>query len=153
MNPDWEGKALVAHVSRLTRSYRLWTGHELFPGVTEPRELARAFSLSRRVVVSHGTEPDPILNYGNPAALELWEMSWEQFTSTPSRFTAEAPNREERSRLLARVTAHGFINDYSGIRISSQGRRFRIEQATVWNVLDEAGRPHGQAATFTHWTF
>ncbi len=105
------------------------------------------------VLVSHGTEPDPVLNYGNQAALDLWEMSWAELTRTPSRLTAEAPNREERARLLAAVTARGFIDDYSGIRISKTGRRFRIAQATVWNLLSESGLPCGQAAMFSHWEF
>ena len=105
------------------------------------------------VVVSHGTEADPVLNYGNAAALALWEMSWEELTSTPSRLTAEAPNREERARLLAAVTARGFIDDYSGVRISKTGRRFRIARATVWNLISENGRPCGQAAMFNRWEF
>ena len=92
------------------------------------------------------------MNYGNAAALALWELGWEEFTRTPSRQTAEAPLREERARLLAAVTAHGFIDDYSGIRISKSGRRFRIAQATVWN-LAAAGQPYGQAALFSKWEF
>jgi hypothetical protein len=71
----------------------------------------------------------------------------------PSRLTAEAPNREERARLLAQATRHGFIDDYSGIRISTRGRRFRIAQATVWNLLTPAGEPGGQAAMFSQWEF
>jgi MEKHLA domain len=64
----------------------------------------------------------------------------------------EAPERQERERLLARVTAHGIIDDYSGIRIAKSGRRFRILRATVWNLSDAAGRPLGQAAAFSDWT-
>ena len=52
------------------------------------------------VVASHGLQDDPILNYGNQVALDLWEMNWEQFTQTPSRLTAEPVNREERARML-----------------------------------------------------
>ena len=80
-------------------------------------------------------------------------MSWAELTRTPSRLTAEAPNREERARLLAAVTAQGFIDDYSGIRISKTGRRFRIQQATVWNLLDDQGHYCGQAACFSQWHF
>jgi hypothetical protein len=74
------------------------------------------------------------------------------FTRLPSRFSAEAPVREERARLLARVSRDGYIDDYSGVRIASSGRRFRIEQATVWNLVDADRSIHGQAATFAHWT-
>ena len=105
------------------------------------------------VLVSHDTESDPVLNYGNAAALALWEMTWEELTRTPSRLTAEAPNREERARLLATVAARGFIDDYSGGRISKAGRRFKISRATVWNLLTKDGRPGGQAAMFDRWEF
>ena len=93
------------------------------------------------------------MNYGNATALSLWEMTWEELTATPSRLTAEAPNREERARLLAAVTKNGFIDDYSGIRISQTGRRFRIQQATVWNLLGPDDKHYGQAAMFSHWEF
>jgi len=69
----------------------------------------------------------------------------------PSRWTAEAPNRAERAQLLAEVTARGFIDDYSGMRIAQTGQRFLIEQATVWNLMDDEGQPCGQAATFREW--
>ncbi|MCB2079450.1 MAG: MEKHLA domain-containing protein, partial [Novosphingobium sp.] len=62
--------------------------------------------------------------------------------------TAEAPMRDARQQLLDRVTRDGYIDDYSGIRISSTGRRFRIENAIVWNLVDGNGARHGQAATF-----
>ena len=118
-----------------------------------PADLAEWVFHAPFVLVSHGTEADPVLNYGNQAALALWEMSWTELTRTPSRLTAEAPNREERARLLAAVTARGFIDDYSGIRISKTGRRFRIAQATVWNLLDERREYCGQAAMFSTWEF
>ena len=105
------------------------------------------------VVVSHGPETDPVLDYGNDAALALWEMPWSDFVRTPSRFTAEAPDRTERARLLDQVSRHGFIADYSGIRVTRTGRRFRIAQATVWNLLGDDGTVVGQAATFDRWEF
>src|SRR6185503_4048167 len=123
--------------------HRQFTGRDLLPGLFNPAGLAKNLFLAPFVLVSHGTEADPVLNYGNAAALALWEMTWDELTRTPSRLTAEAPLREERARLLAEVTAHGFIDDYSGIRISKTGRRFRIAQATVWNLVTEDGAPCG----------
>lgn len=104
------------------------------------------------VVVAHGTGPDPILTYGNSAALALWEMHADAFTRTPSRLTAEPVHRDERARLLERTLRDGFVDDYSGVRISRTGRRFRIERAIVWNLIDVAGEHVGQAATFDQWT-
>ena len=50
--------------------------------------------------------------------------------------------------LMESVARQGFVDDYSGVRISGGGRRFMITDATVWNLVDEAGVYHGQAATF-----
>ena len=33
----------------------------------------------------------------------------------------------------------------------TSGRRFRIQQAVVWNLVDAAGTPQGQAACFHQW--
>ncbi len=137
----------------MARSLMRWTGRRLFDGNLDSAELARTVFEAPFVLVSHGTEADPILNYGNRTALDLWEMTWEELTHTPSRLTAEAPNREERARLLEQVTRNGFIDNYSGVRISKNGRRFRIHKATVWNLLTTEETPCGQAAMFEGWEF
>jgi hypothetical protein len=147
----WQTSRMMEHVQILNRSLERWTGRKLVAGAVSAPELADRLFHAPFVVVSHGREDDPILNYGNATALSLWEMAWEELTATPSRLTAEAPNREERARLLAAVTAKGFIDDYSGIRISQTGRRFRIRQATVWNLLGPDDKYYGQAAMFRHW--
>jgi hypothetical protein len=148
----WLGPASLLQAQRIVASHRRFTGRALLPSA-EPHALAQALFAAPFVVVSHGTEDDPVLNYGNAAALALWETTWEELTRTPSRLTAEAPERSERERLLAAVARDGFIDDYAGVRISRSGRRFRIRQATVWNLLDERGERCGQAATFATWEF
>ena len=153
MKECWQISLVIAQTQIMARSLKHWTGRDLSPGNVPPEELAEKVFHARFVLVSHGTEADPVLNYGNAAALGLWEMSWAELTRTPSRLTAEAPNRAERARLLAAVTERGFIDDYSGVRISKTGRRFRIAQATVWNLLDEHGDASGQAAMFEQWEF
>ena len=149
----WQREDVINQTAILARSHRHFTGRELLSGVAEGRELARRIYEAPFVVVSHGTEKDPVLNYGNATALQLWEMSWQEFTRTPSRLTAEAPLRDERARLLAAVTARGFIDDYSGIRITRTGRRFHIARATVWNLITSDGQACGQAAMFYDWRF
>ena len=151
MENVWQRNEIIAHSACLARSFRRFTGRELLPGLFNPAGLAQNLFDAPFVLVSHGTEADPLLNYGNAAALRLWEMSWDELMRTPSRLTAEAPVREERARLLAAVAAHGFIDDYSGVRISKSGRRFRIARATVWNLVSEQGAPCGQAAVFSEW--
>ena len=141
------------HCSLLLRSYRTLTGRDLLPDLRDPVESARALFEAPFFVASHDGGVDPVLTYGNQTALDLFELDWEEFTRTPSRFTAEAPERGERERLLEAVARPGFIDDYSGIRISKSGRRFEIRNATVWNLLDEAGKKIGQAATFATWRY
>jgi hypothetical protein len=152
-NLIWQTDFAIGHTTCLARSFKHWTGRDLLSGNFSETELAQKIFQAPFALVSHGMEVDPVLNYGNQSALSLWEMSWEELTRTPSRLTAEAPNREERARLLETVTRRGFIDDYSGIRISKSGRRFRISQATVWNLLTEKNQPCGQAAMFDHWEF
>ena len=149
----WQQASVVAQTQLVARSLKHWTGRDLLPGDLSAAQLAEKVFHAPFVLVSHGTEEDPVLNYGNQSALALWEMSWAELTLTPSRLTAEAPNRDERARLLAAVTARGFIDDYSGIRVSKTGRRFRISQATVWNLLDGPQHYCGQAAMFSRWEF
>lgn len=153
MSAIWESEAVIAHTICLARSLKHWTGRDLIAGAADPLELAQRVFAAPFVLVSHGTEADPVLNYGNQSALTLWDISWSELTQMPSRLTAEAPNREERARLLDRVTRDGFIDDYSGIRIAKSGRRFRISRATVWNLLTPAGTHCGQAAMFGEWMF
>jgi hypothetical protein len=140
------------HVLLLLDSFARLLGRELIARDGSTAEQAERLFQAPFVVVSHGTEADPVLNYGNAAALALWEMSWDELTRTPSRLTAEPVHRDERARLLARTREHGFVDDYSGIRISKTGRRFRIEQAIVWNLTDDNRGHRGQAATFDRWT-
>jgi hypothetical protein len=136
----------------LLDSFRRWIGRDLLPRTGSPEEQAQALFAAPFVVVSHGTEADPILNYGNQQALDLWDLSWAQLTSTPSRLTAEPMNRDERARMLAMAEKQGYYSGYRGIRISSTGKRFLVEDATVWNVVDGQGIRVGQAATFARWT-
>ena len=144
---------LHEHVSRLLVSFTHWTGKGLIETDAPMVERARRLFYAPFVVLSHNTAPDPILNYANRQALDLFELTWEELIALPSRKTAEPGERKERERLLATVSRQGYIDDYRGVRISKNGRRFLIERATVWNLLDDAGAFYGQAATFSHWKF
>jgi MEKHLA domain len=151
--PDESNDFLVEHARLLIASYRRWTGRDIVDPGLAPVEQARALYRAPLVVASHGEEPDPVFNYANRAALALFEAGWDEFTAMPSRLSAEAVAREERAALLARVTARGFIDDYSGVRVSARGRRFRIARAIVWNVIDARGAHRGQAVAFRDWEY
>lgn len=149
----WEQNNWIEQTQLLLDSYRRWVGCELIDRSGSREEQAQRLFESPVVVVSHGTQSDPILNYGNRTALELWNMDVDTLLQTPSRLTAEPVHRDERAQLLERTTRDGYVDDYRGIRIASSGRRFVIERATVWNLLDASGQRVGQAATFSEWVW
>lgn len=146
--PDAGNGFLAAHVADLLRSYHDLTGKHL---IGPDENFAQHAYAAPFVLLSHDGSDDPLLTYGNLAAQELFAMDWEKLVGMPSRKTAEAPERAEREELLRRVAENGFIDDYSGIRIAADGRRFLIRNATVWNVSDVSGARIGQAATFSKW--
>jgi hypothetical protein len=152
-SPIWKQPSVVAWCHLLLASYRHWIGANLIEPDGDPTSQSHTLFHAPFVLVSHGVEDDPLLNYGNRMALNLWELSWAELTRTPSRITAEPVNRAEREQMLQEASANGHIKNYRGIRISKSGRRFMIEQAVVWNVLNLAGHRVGQAATFSDWRF
>ena len=132
----------------LDSSLRKCSGTAILPAPdASPAQCSTVASSDDLVVVSHDGAEDPVFNYASKAALDLWEMDWETFTSTPSRFSAEPDEREARAELLRRVTEDGYVDDYCGVRISSSGKRFEVRDAYVWNVYDGETRV-GQAALF-----
>ena len=151
--PVWTHATVIEWTQWLLNSYHHWIGRELIERMGEPDFQAHALFQAPFVVVSHGSEDDPVLNYGNQTALDLWEMTWDRLVGTPSRLTAEPVNRAEREWMLEQARTRGYLNTYRGVRISATGRRFLVEDALVWNVVDQHGRRVGQAATFSRWTW
>ncbi|MFN6483223.1 MULTISPECIES: MEKHLA domain-containing protein [unclassified Nostoc] len=149
----WQQATIILHSQYLINSFQHWTGNSLLDANGSPLETAQMLFEAPFALVSHGTESDPIFNYGNRKALELWELSWEEFTKMPSRKSAEEVVQEERDRLLSEAATKGFITNYSGIRTSSTGKRFCIEDTILWNILDEQNQHCGQAAFFSNWKF
>ncbi len=149
--PAEDNQFMAGHIGLILRSYRHWTGRDLVNPRMSDEAAARYLFMAPLALLSHDTQIDPVFNYANQTALSLFAMSWLEMTTCPSRLSAEEPNQEARSALLKAVTEQGYSDHYSGIRIDRHGRRFEIENATVWNLLDERGIYRGQAASFRHW--
>lgn len=158
----WKNPQVIQHSQRLLNSFQHWTGRSLL----NDSILERSTNLSTRsealaqnlfeapfVVVSHGIEADPIFNYANQQALTLWELDWQSFTRMLSRQSAAPMEQEAREKLLAEAKREGYIQNHQGIRTSSTGKQFWIENVILWNVLDEQQQLCGQAATFSQWQF
>lgn len=152
MQPSEQNAYLAEHVELLLDSYERLLQAPLLPHGERVRR-AQALYESPIVVVSHDTAADPVFNYANLAAQRLFELDWDSFVRLPSRLSAGPVHRDERQRLLAIVTRQGYIDDYSGIRVASSGKQFRIAQATVWNLAHADGTYAGQAACFSRWGY
>ena len=149
--PSKANHFLSQHAALLNNSYMKLLGKELILEINPYGTLAQALFNAPFVVVSHNTATDPIFNYGNLKALELFGFSWDEFMRLPSRLSAEPVHQLEREKLLAEVSRKGYIDHYQGIRLTKTGSRFLIKNAVVWNLLGEKGQYVGQAAHFEEW--
>ena len=143
---------LPRHVAILQESYRRWTGKCLIAADLDGDAAVQWLEQAPFAVVSHGIQTDPIFNYANRAALQLFGMTLAQFIELPSRLSAEPMEQDKRARLMAQVSHDGYIEGYSGIRIAGDGRKFMIRDTTVWNLFDESGAYYGQAAMIPQWS-
>ncbi len=133
-------------------SYRRIVGHQLVPaGLDAAQAACWLYEDAPFCVLAHDTSADPCFIYANKAAQRCFEYPWSEFMGLPSRLSAEAPNRAERQGLLDRVARDGFADGYRGLRISRSGRRFFIENGTVWQLMDTQGVSHGQGAMIPRW--
>jgi hypothetical protein len=151
--PGWLSPASQVLVGHLLSSHEQAFARPLLAGLAAdatPLQRSQALFATTTVVLAHdgadpGGDPGPRLIYANRAALQLWRRPWAGLVGMPSRLTAEPAERAARAQALHSVQRLQAIADYSGIRIDSQGRRFRISGARVWTL------PGGQAAAFSTW--
>lgn len=150
--PDATNRFQAASAELIVASHLRLVRRALLPAAGASDDLALRLYHATFCVLAHDTAPDPAFFYANLAAQQRFEMCWRDMVRLPSRLSAEPLLREERARLLACVSRQGYIDDYAGIRISASGRRFMIQRATVWNLVDADGRAVGQAAAFSEWS-
>ncbi len=151
--PSINNHYLLEHACLMNSSFQKLLGYPLLAAGTDDISFAEHLFHAPFVLLSHNTASDPIFNYANAKGLELFELNWQELLNLPSRLSAEPVNQAERDRLLAQVTRQGFINNYEGVRISKNGKRFQIRNAIVWNLTDSHGVYQGQAARFSEWSF
>lgn len=135
----------------ILNSYQKLLGKELINRDGNPLKEAEELFYAPIVVLSHNTDSDPIYNYGNLQALNLWELSWDELLKTPSKSTTEVMLRSEREKILKEVATKGYVENYGGIRKSKNGKKYKLENVIVWNLTDEENQYCGQAATFSEW--
>ena len=144
---------IINQSNLIINTYKHWLNLDLVEPNLNEIEKAKALYDAPFVVVSHGTESNPIFNYANKTAQILWELDWEEFTQMPSNKSVESSLREEREILLRNLKKSGFSKDYTGTRISKTGKRFDIINTVVWDMFDQNNIYRGQAANFAKWEF
>jgi PAS domain S-box-containing protein len=144
MTPLYESQSFF---ELLTSSYQRLLGRSLTGIDPTPGEgPSWLYETAPFGLLAHDTQADPIFVYGNRAVQTRFGYSWAELTALPSRLSAEAPERQEREDFLQRVSRDGFVENYRGMRVTKSGERFWIEGVTVWQLIDENGNRHGQAA-------
>ena len=151
--PPWLSPRGLGDAERILLGHERAYGRPLLAGGGHRPLRLRAQELvaATSVVLAHDGGDDPRLTYANAAALRLWRRPWGTLVGMPSRLTAEPAERQARAGALALALRRDAISDYSGIRIDSGGRRFRIAGARLWTLRDGAGEACGQAACFESW--
>ncbi|MEY3724355.1 MAG: hypothetical protein RLZZ365_290 [Pseudomonadota bacterium] len=152
IEPAPDNQFMPSEAQLILHSYQYFLGKPCIEPATS-KNVAQMLYEAPFALVAHDTRADPIFGYANRMAQNAFEMNWTEITSIPSRQSAEPVLQDERQSLLQRVHQFGFIDDYSGIRISKTGKRFWIRNATVWNVIDTNGARVGQAARFDRWDY
>ena len=77
--PDSNRNSLTSHIDLLLKSYKKWTGKELTDINGETGQIAEHIFNAPFALVSHDTQDDPVFNYGNKKALELFEQLQDRF--------------------------------------------------------------------------
>eukprot|EP00667_Euglena_gracilis_P025548 EG_transcript_30060 len=135
----------AAYVRLLLSNYRRLLHADLAGVSLDDPDFARTLYESPYAIISHGNEADPIYNYANLTAQRLFEMSWERFTSIPSRSTTDEMRQADRDAFVQATREHGYQSGYPGVRTSDKGRRFQLRNCTLFNLVDEDGDYRGQA--------
>ncbi|MDA7842645.1 MEKHLA domain-containing protein [Methylophilaceae bacterium] len=106
-------------------------------------DLVESFNECSFPIASH--DSNGLFNYLNKAALSIFKVSLDQVIGKPSTMTAPESEQKERNTLLNQVNSHGFIKNYKGVRVASDGKLFQIKDATIWNIVDKESIKIGQA--------
>jgi hypothetical protein len=134
----------------LADSYVHWLKQPLVdPTLTDEQAARWLYEEAPFGLLAHNTHTDPLFIYGNLAAQRCFEYSWDELLQLPSRMSARPQQVEDRRQFLEQVSKQGFDTGYRGLRVSKSERSFWINSGTVWQLVDQGGVLHGQAALFS----
>ena len=149
-DPPWLSPETLGLVALLLQSHQKYFGRPLLQGKGTRLAAQELFTLDQVILCHNGAE-DPCFIYANRAALNLFNRSWSEMVGLPSRLSASQQQRFDREKFLAQVKEKNWLEGYGGERINSQGKRFQIRGAKLWNLIDAELHYRGQAACFSDW--
>ncbi|MEN9597450.1 MAG: hypothetical protein RL236_1884 [Pseudomonadota bacterium] len=76
--PDDTNNFLAGHVALMANSFEQLFGRTI-ADVTGNESMVKKFYHAPFALLSHNTKAETIFNYANAKALELFELSWEEF--------------------------------------------------------------------------
>ncbi|CAI6002364.1 unnamed protein product [Closterium sp. NIES-64] len=148
--PPYMNADIIMHSLELIDSYYRATGRPLFDKPVEVAEAAKELWSAPFLVLSHGTEDDPLFNYANESGLRAFESTWGEFTALPSRYSSPDPDSPTRKELLQQ--AEEKPKDLKGlVRVSTKGTKFKIDDGILWTLVATDGERFGQAAVIREW--
>ena len=142
----------VSFSDLLISSYRKIVGTPLVPYEMSGAAAAEWLYQAPFGLLAQDTSLDARFVYANLAAQRRFEYSWQEFMGMPSRLSAEPQNQDQRQAFMDSVLEQGYVSGYQGRRIAKSGRRFLIQDVTVWNLVDADGILRGQAALIRRWS-
>lgn len=134
---------LLIHLEIIQNSYTQLT-RKVLP-LNSNNNLINAFDQCSLPIASHDNSSEPLFNYANRAALNLFKMTSKEMIGLPSRASALKVDQDERSFILEQVMKYGFVEHYHGKRVASDKSIVHIQDATIWNLLDREKKYYGQA--------
>mmetsp|Transcript_14710 Transcript_14710/g.23932 ORF Transcript_14710/g.23932 Transcript_14710/m.23932 type:complete len:173 (-) Transcript_14710:2202-2720(-) len=142
-----DSEVMQRHVHLLQESYKHYTGKQL--GGEEMATWEALHNSEAFVLASVGIQDDPIFNYGNRAAMNVFKLDWDEFTQFPGRYSADEENRESREKLLKMANQAEYLPDVEAIRVDAEKRRFKLVDAELFTVLSGDKQTRiGQAVWF-----
>lgn len=142
--PDFDADQWVQWCSD---SLQRFTGASLFQKLNLPEgDTQQLHANTRYLVLSHGTEEDPIYCYFNRAALDAFERDPQEISSLPSRYSAPPEGRTPRTALLEDTLQNQYQQLPPLIRVTKTGQLFRVPDVVLWNIYNDQGDLVGQTA-------
>lgn len=152
-NAKEEYQSMADHVALLRASLKRCTGLDLVPAYLDKAQAAVAVFNAPWSLLSHSADDQPHLTYTNRTGARVFNLRLERLTKYLSSETTLPEDRPKREQLLKHVREHGYADHYSGVRVTTDGVKFIIKDAVVWNLSDTHGRYLGQAAMFKRWRY